>query len=101
MRLSEQCPDLGVLREAAGVLLGEDDLAVGDHVELAVAARLDLGHVVGLRIQLGRETRGPIVVAVSGRAVLDQNPGHGEKLPERRPRQIVLNCSNGCRQLAQ
>jgi hypothetical protein len=71
-----------VLGKAAGVLLGEDDLAVGDHVELAVAAWLDLGVVVGVRVQLGRETRGPLVVALSGRAVLDQDLRHAVNLPE-------------------
>ena len=60
-----------MLGEPAGVLLGEDDLAVGDHVELALAAWLDLGLVVGFGVQLGRETRGPPVVAVSDRAEED------------------------------
>jgi hypothetical protein len=33
--------------------------------------------VLGLGVQLGRETRGPRVVAVSDGAVLDENAGHG------------------------
>jgi hypothetical protein len=37
--------------------------------------------MIRLGVQLGRETRGPGVVAVSDGAVLDQNPGHGPKLP--------------------
>jgi hypothetical protein len=53
--------------------------------------------VLGLGVQLGRETRGPCVVALSDGAVLDQNLRHGENLPA----QIVLNCSNGWRQLSQ
>jgi hypothetical protein len=90
-----------VLGKAAGVLLGEDDLAVGDHVELPVAAALDLGFVVGLGVQLGRETRGPLVVASSGRAILDQDLRHGGDATRRFRPQIVLNCSKGWRQLAQ
>ena len=70
-----------MLGEAAGLLLREDELAVAQHVELALAARDVLG-LDPLRVQLGRETRGPLVVAVSGGAVLDQDLGHAEKLPD-------------------
>jgi hypothetical protein len=67
-----------VLREAARVLLREEQLVVGEHVELAVAALLDCGLVLRLGVQLGRETRGPLVVAVSDGAVLDQDLRHEE-----------------------
>jgi hypothetical protein len=86
-----------VLREAALLLLGEDQLPVGEHVVLALGALFDLRLVLRLRVDLGRETRGPCVIGVSDRAVLDQNLRHGENLPI----QIVLNCSNGWRQLSQ
>jgi hypothetical protein len=45
--------------------------------------------VVGLGVQLGRETRSPRVVAVSDGAVLDQDARHGENLP------IDLSLTNG------
>jgi hypothetical protein len=73
-----------VLWEAALLLLREDHLAVGEDVELAVTALGDFGFVVGLGVQLGRETRGPLVVAVSDRAVQDANARHDEKLASRR-----------------
>jgi hypothetical protein len=60
-----------VLGEPALPLLREDELAVRQHVVLALAALFDLGFVLGLVVQLGRETRGPCVVAVSGGAVED------------------------------
>ena len=69
-----------MLREPPFALLREDDLAVGEHVELALRALLDLGLVLGLVVQLGRETRGPRVVAVSDGAVLDQDARHGANL---------------------
>jgi hypothetical protein len=59
-----------VLWEASGVVLGEDDLAVTDHVELTLFSR-NVFRSNPFRLQLGRETRGPLVVAVSGRAVVD------------------------------
>jgi hypothetical protein len=61
------------------MLLREDELPVGEDVELALRPLLDVGLVVRLRVQLGRETRGPGVVAVSDGAVLDQNLGHGSQ----------------------
>jgi hypothetical protein len=70
-----------VLREPAFLLLREDQLAVGEHVELTLAALLDLGLVLRLGVQLGRETRGPRVVAVSDGAVLDQDARHEPNLP--------------------
>jgi hypothetical protein len=70
-----------VLREPPLLLLGEDQLVVSEHVVLALAALLDLRLVLGLVVQLGRETRGPCVVAVSDGAVLDQDFRHAENLP--------------------
>ena len=70
-----------MLRESTLLLLGEDQLTVGKHVVLALAALFDLGFVLRLGVQLGRETRSPCVVAVSDGAVLDQDLGHGENLP--------------------
>jgi hypothetical protein len=52
------------------LLLREHDLAVADDVELALAAGPDRC-VVSLLVQLGRETRGPSVVAASDRAIQD------------------------------
>jgi hypothetical protein len=75
--VTEERLDLRVLREPAFPLLREEQRSVGQHVELPIAARLDLGSVLGLGVQLGRETRGPIVVAISDGAVLDQDVGHG------------------------
>jgi hypothetical protein len=37
--------------------------------------------VVRLGVQLGRETRGPLVIAVSDGAVEDADPRHTQKLP--------------------
>ena len=60
-----------MLGEAAFLLLREDQLSVRDDVELALLARNGLGLVSGARIQLGRETRGPGVIAASDGAVID------------------------------
>ena len=68
-----------MLREPTFLLLREDELAVFEHVKLPLRALLDLGLVLRLGVQLGRETRGPRVVAVSDRAVLDEHARHGEK----------------------
>jgi hypothetical protein len=69
--------DLTLLREAALLLLREDDLAVGEDVELPASASGDLGGDAEFPIELGRETRGTCVVAASGRAVenLDGHAG--------------------------
>jgi len=96
-RSAEERADLVVLREAPLLLLREDQLPVTEDVELALPAGLELRLVLGLGVQLGRETRGPLVVAVSDGAVEDADRRHGDNLPA----QIVLNCSNGCRQLSQ
>ena len=68
-----------MLGEAADLLLGEDELAVAQHVELAFTAGDVLrGDACG--VQLGRETRGPLVVARSGGAVVDLDR-HAATLP--------------------
>jgi hypothetical protein len=72
-----------VLREAPALLLREDEVSFGENVELALPAGLDLGFVLRLGVQLGRETRGPFVVAVSDRAVLDHDARHGKNLHPR------------------
>ena len=65
-----------MLGEATYLLLREDELAVEQDVELALLTLLDLGLVLGLGVQLGRETRSPRVVAVSDGAVLDEDARH-------------------------
>jgi hypothetical protein len=59
-----------VLGKASLTLLREDQLPVREDVELAVLARC-LGRVVACLLQLGRETRGPFVIARSDGAVVD------------------------------
>jgi hypothetical protein len=71
--------DLVVLGEASRLLLREDELAIAEHVELALAAG-DVPGLDPLRVQLGRETRSPLVIARSGGAVVDLDR-HGESLP--------------------
>lgn len=78
-RLAEEGEHLGNVREPPGVLLGEDDRAVREHVVLALGALLS-GRFVSRLVQLGRETRGPNVIAVSDGAVLDQDARHGANL---------------------
>jgi hypothetical protein len=68
-----------MVREPAFPLLREDEVAVHEHVVLALLSLHGLGLVLGLGVQLGRETRGPRVVAVSDGAVLDQDARHAEK----------------------
>ena len=63
--------DFLVLRETTWLLLRERELAVDEHVELALLARGRLGDVLRLRVHLGHETRGPSVIAVSDGAVVD------------------------------
>src|SRR4029453_860909 len=71
--------DLARLREAAALLLGEDQLTVADYIDLAPGATDVLRRDSAL-VQLGRETRGPLVIASSGRAVVDLD-GHGPSVP--------------------
>lgn len=68
-----------MLGEPALLLLREDQLTVREHVILALRALLNLGFVLRFGVQLGRETRGPRVIAVSDGAVLDEDTRHGEK----------------------
>jgi hypothetical protein len=70
-RLCQGRVDLVVLREAAFLLLREDQAPVGDDVKLTLLTRHDLGLVRGALVQLGRETRSPAVIAVSDGAVED------------------------------
>jgi hypothetical protein len=51
--------------------LGEDELRVGQDVELTLRAFEDPRLVRRLLVELGCETRGPAVVAVSDGAVVD------------------------------
>jgi hypothetical protein len=60
-----------VLREPPFLLFREDQLSVGNDVELALLTRDGLGFVGGALVQLGRETRSPAVIAVSDGAVED------------------------------
>jgi hypothetical protein len=60
-----------VLREAMLALLAEDQLPICRHVELAFRTFDDRGVVRCLLVELGRETRGPAVIAVSDGAVVD------------------------------
>jgi len=78
--VTEQRADFGALGEPTFLLLREDDCAVREHVELALRAFLDRSLVPRV-VQLGRETRGPRVVAVSDGAILDQDARHNAKLP--------------------
>src|SRR4029453_11263552 len=62
--------DLARLRKAPGLGLREHEPAVGDHVVLPSTSRDRLG-LEAVGGELGRETRGPLVVAASGGAVVD------------------------------
>ena len=66
-----------MLREAALLLLRENEPAVGDHVVLALRSFERLG-VEALLLQLSRETRGSYVVTASDGAVedLDAHAAH-------------------------
>jgi hypothetical protein len=57
------------------VLLGEEEPTVGNHVELTVLALARVG-IVAVAFELGRETRGPSVVAASDGAVEDLDSRH-------------------------
>jgi hypothetical protein len=73
-----------LLGEAALRLLREEEVAVGDDVELALRA-LDDARVDPGGLQRGRETRGPAVVAPSDRAVEDLDAHVESLLIEVRP----------------
>jgi hypothetical protein len=79
MRSGQEREDLVLLREAPFRLLGEEEAIVAQHVELAAPARDRLGFDGDLLANRGRETRGPRVVAVSGRAVEDPNRHRGQR----------------------
>jgi hypothetical protein len=76
----EREEDLARLRKPSLALLREHEPPVGDDVELALVALDDLGGVLG-SVDLGRETRGPAVIAASDGAVEDANVGHATTLP--------------------
>jgi hypothetical protein len=71
MSSAEEVEDLVLLREAPEFLLREDHPAVGDDVELALLAWLDVGVDAGALANRGRETRGPFVIPASSRAILN------------------------------
>ena len=73
-----------MIGEAADLLLRVDHRPVREHVELAFRPFLDRSLVLRLVIQLGRETRGPGVVAVSDGAILDEDACHNANLPSDR-----------------
>jgi hypothetical protein len=75
--------DLVVLREAARLVLREDELAVEDDVELPVLARRDGRGGVPRTLDLGGETRRPLVVARSDRAVEDLDLHRGRSYTPR------------------
>ena len=77
----EKLEDLVLLGEAPDALLREDELAVCDHVVLALRA-LDGARFDPVLVQDGRETRGPAVVAASDGAVVDLD-GHAPPYPMR------------------
>src|SRR4030095_15669534 len=72
----EEAQDLAILRPASLTLLREHQLAVGEDVVLGLRA-LPGRRVDPVLLQLGRETRGPSVVAASDGAVEDLD-GHAE-----------------------
>jgi hypothetical protein len=81
-RLYQVLKDLLGLGEAALALLRKAQLPVDDYVELALGAFDGLGLVLRPRVDLGRETRSPAVIAVSDGAVEDLDL-HSASLPKR------------------
>ena len=69
--LAELRQDLVLFGEAAFGVLREEEAPVGENVELSLRARDRGGRDAELLRDLSRETRGPCVVTVSGRAVVD------------------------------
>jgi hypothetical protein len=69
-----------VLGKAAFALLREEHCAVEDHVELRALSFCDLRFVPRARVDLGRETRGPAIVARSDGAVQDADVRHARSL---------------------
>src|SRR5579884_620399 len=74
----EQRQDLALLREPVQRLLREDERPAVEHVELPLAPGSGR-RVEAVAGELGRETRGPTVVAASDRAVKDLD-GHVKSL---------------------
>ncbi len=76
-----QCrEDLCEFRPAPGLLLREGEAPVDEHVELALPALHHL-RTVPRPVDLGRETRSPLVVPASDGAVEDAHVRHGRSLP--------------------
>ena len=80
---AEQLDHLGVVREAAGLVLREDEVAVGDDVEDAAAAFDQLGLDTELALQPGLQTGG-LGQVVSLHAVGDGDPHRAQ--PSTSPR---------------
>jgi len=74
-----------MLREAALLLLREDERAVGDDVVLALRPFDRLGAET-LTVQLSRETRGSFVVPASDRAVENLDAHEAHRNPRALPR---------------
>jgi hypothetical protein len=81
-RLCQNLENLLVLGEAALALLRKDQVPVCEHVELALRAFRGLGLVLRPLVDLGRETRGPAVIAVSDGAVVDLDARHARQLSD-------------------
>jgi hypothetical protein len=85
-----QCAqDLLVLGKPPFTLLREQELAVGENVELALLALDGRRLVLGALVDLGRETRGPAVVAVSDGAVEDLDACHASEVTGGVPRRAL------------
>ena len=97
LALAEQPQDLPVLGEASARVLGEDEVTVREDVELALSARRRLRVGARLRGDLGRETRGPCVVAASGRAVEDLDRHEPNSNARLSPLQAELEEARACR----
>jgi hypothetical protein len=78
--LCERSEDLAVLGKATGLVLGEDEVSVAKHIELALAAR-DVLRLDPVRFQLGCETRSPLVIARSSGAVVDLDRHGRQRTP--------------------
>ena len=68
-----------MLGEASLALLGEDEFPVDEHVVLRLRPFEDLGLSGRARVDLGRETRGPAVIAASDGAVVDLDTHAGKR----------------------
>ncbi len=90
--LGECRENLGQLGPPSLALLGEDECIVDEDVELALVAADHLGAVFR-PVDLGHETRGPLVVAVSDGAVQDADVCHAAEISDvatrRAPAQLL------------